>query len=70
MTMLRNYMAYWFERAVDEQKKELKDYKKKLKAQESLQIEPVPIAFEQVDLSEQIDREKSPKACVDRSLGQ
>lgn len=37
-------------RAVDDQKKELKDYKKKLKAQESLQMVPVPIALEQIDL--------------------
>jgi hypothetical protein len=29
-------MRYWYERAVDEQKKELREYKKKLKAQEAL----------------------------------
>ena len=40
-------MGYWYERAVDDQKKELKDYKKKLKAQESLQIEPVPLIIEE-----------------------
>ena len=56
-------MRYWYNRAVEEQKKELRDYKKKLKAQESLQIEPVPIALEQIDLSEQTDQDNSPVVC-------
>jgi len=40
-------MRYWYERAVDEQKKELREYKKKQKAQ----IEPVPLTIEE-DLSQ------------------
>jgi hypothetical protein len=37
-------MRFWYERAVDEQKKELREYKKKLKAQE-----------DQAQLSQQVD---------------
>jgi len=45
-------MRYWYERAVDEQKKELREYKKKQKAQNQLpQVEPVPMAIED-DLSQ------------------
>jgi hypothetical protein len=40
-------MRYWYERAVDEQKAELRQYKKKAKAQ----IEPVPLTIEK-DLSQ------------------
>ena len=39
-------MRYWYERAVDEQKKEQREYKKKLKSQEA-QIEPVPLTIEE-----------------------
>ena len=59
----QKYMAYWYERAVDVQKKEFRDYKKKLKAQESLQMVPVRTALEQIDLSEQTDQDKSPLVC-------
>ena len=46
------YMSYWYERAVDEQKKELRDYKKKAKTQIQLpHVEPVPLAIEE-DLSQ------------------
>ncbi|MEI2763277.1 MAG: hypothetical protein V9E95_13735 [Methanothrix soehngenii] len=39
-------MRYWYERAVDEQKKELREYRKKLKAQETQlpQIELIPVS--------------------------
>jgi hypothetical protein len=37
-------MRFWYEQAVEEQKKELRDYKKKAKIQ--LQIEPVPPTIE------------------------
>ena len=43
---VQKYMSYWYERAVDEHKKELRDFKKKLKAQEAIpqlpQIELIP----------------------------
>jgi len=39
-------MRFWYERAVDEQKKELKEYKKKIKDQEN-QIESVPLTIEE-----------------------
>jgi hypothetical protein len=38
-------MRYWYERAVDEQKKELREYKKRHKARNSL-VEPVPLTVE------------------------
>jgi len=40
-------MEYWYERAVDEQKAELRQYKKK-KAQEP-RVEPVPLTIEAVE---------------------
>ncbi len=40
------FMAYWYERAVDEQKKELKEYKKKVKTHRS-PIETVPLTIEE-----------------------
>jgi hypothetical protein len=41
-------MRYWYERAVDEQKKELRDYKKRTKTQTQLpQIEPVHLTIEE-----------------------
>jgi len=44
-------MAFWYERAVDEQKKELRDYKKRAKAQSpQIQVEPVSLTIEE-DLS-------------------
>jgi len=42
----QKYMAYWYERAVDEQRAELRQYKKKLKGQLP-QIEPVPLTIEE-----------------------
>ena len=48
----QKYMSYWYERAVDEQKKELRDYKKKAKTQIQLpDVEPVPLTIEE-DLSQ------------------
>ena len=39
-------MGYWYERAVDEQKAELRQYKKKAKTQIQLaQVEPVPMTI-------------------------
>ena len=40
-------MSFWYEQAVDEQRAELRQYKKKAKAQ----IEPVPMTIEE-DLSQ------------------
>ena len=54
-------MRFWYEQAVDEQKKELRDYKKKLK----VQVEPVPMTIEPIeqDLSNgQCDNPESIKA--------
>lgn len=46
----QKYMGYWYERAVDEQKAELRDYKKKEKAQIQLhQVEPVPMTIEEIE---------------------
>ena len=45
-------IAFWYEMAVDEQKKELREYKKKLNAQGVL-IEPVPLTIEEDVSSEQ-----------------
>ena len=39
-------MRFWYEEAVDEQKAELRQYKKKAKAQ-GVQIEPVPLTIEE-----------------------
>jgi len=39
-------MRFWYEQAVDEQKAELRQYKKKAKAQ-GVQIEPVPLTIEE-----------------------
>ncbi len=50
-------MRFWYEQAVDEQRAELRQYKKKLKAQEA-QIEPVPLTIEE-DLSQNL-RGQSP----------
>lgn len=45
-------MRFWYEQAVDEQKKELREYKRKSKAQTQLpQVEPVPSIIEE-DLSQ------------------
>lgn len=46
----QKYMAYWYERAVDEQKKEFRDYKNKLKGQLP-HVERVPLTIEE-DLSQ------------------
>lgn len=43
-------MRYWYERAVDEQKAEIRQYKKKIKAQHP-PVEPVPLTIEE-DLSQ------------------
>jgi hypothetical protein len=40
-------MWYWYERAVDEQKKELREFKKKAKALPP-QIEPIPLTVEDI----------------------
>jgi DNA-binding CsgD family transcriptional regulator len=57
-------MRYWYEDAVDEQKKELREYKKKAKAQDAqpplLQVEPVPLTIEVIE-------EDLPKAQSGRS---
>ena len=46
----QKYMSYWYERAVDEQKAELRQYKKKAKAQNQLpQVEPVSLTIEDVE---------------------
>jgi hypothetical protein len=46
-------MRFWYERAVDEQKKELREYKKKAKAQDAHaqlpQVEPVPLTVERIE---------------------
>jgi len=39
-------MRYWYERAVDEQKRELREYRKRQKAQH-LSVEPVPLILEE-----------------------
>ena len=40
-------MGYWYEQAVDEQKKELREYKKKTKTPTQLpEVEPVPLTIE------------------------
>lgn len=60
----QKYMGYWYERAVDEQKKELKDYKKKLKTQEVLPqlplIELIP-ALEKRDENSSQGQENGPE---------
>lgn len=43
-------MRYWYERAVDEQKPEIRQYRKKQKSLDT-QVEPVPRVIE-VDLSQ------------------
>lgn len=48
----QKYMSYWYERAVDEQKKELRKYKKRAKTQIQLPyVESVPLTIEE-DLSQ------------------
>ncbi len=46
-------MRYWYERAVDEQKKELKEFKKKTKVQEEQTqlppVEPLPMTIEEIE---------------------
>jgi hypothetical protein len=50
-------MRYWYELAVDEQKKELREYKRKMRSQTQLpQIEPVPLTIEAV--KEDISKEQ------------
>jgi len=46
-------MRFWYERAVDEQKKELREFNKKAKAQDAqlTQIEPVPLTVERIEES-------------------
>ena len=41
-------MRFWYEQAVDEQKKELREHKKRTKTQAQIQIEPVPLTIESV----------------------
>jgi hypothetical protein len=54
-------MRFWYEEAVDEQKAELRQYKKKAKAQE-VQIEPVPLTIEADHSQAQIDTQEPIKA--------
>jgi hypothetical protein len=43
-------MRFWYEQAVDEQKRELREYKKKAKTQTQLiQVEPVTITIEEIE---------------------
>ena len=43
-------MSFWYERAVDEQRAELRQYKKKAKAQiQHPQVEPVPLIIEEIE---------------------
>ncbi len=51
-------MRYWYERAVDEQKTELRAYKKKVKAHH-MPVEPVPLTIEE-DLSQDQGEEARP----------
>jgi hypothetical protein len=41
-------IRFWYEQAVDEQKKELREYKKKAKALPP-QIEPIPLTVEDIE---------------------
>ena len=41
-------IAFWYEQAVDEQKKELREFKKKTKALPP-QIEPIPLTVEDIE---------------------
>jgi DNA-binding CsgD family transcriptional regulator len=41
-------MRFWYDQAVDEQKAEIRQYKKKLKAREPPQIEPLPMTIEPI----------------------
>ena len=50
----QKHIAYWYERAVEEQKAELRQYKKKLKVQE-VQVEPVDLTIEEDPLQAQND---------------
>jgi len=46
----QKYMGYWYERAVDEQKKELRDYRKKAKSQtQHPQVELIPLTIEEIE---------------------
>jgi hypothetical protein len=45
------YMAYWYERAVDKQKRELRDYKKARTQIQLPHVEPIPMTIEE-DLSQ------------------
>jgi len=55
----QKYMGYWYERAVDEQKKELRVFKKKAKAQLP-QVELVPLITETVE--EDLSKGERPEA--------
>ena len=44
----QKYMSYWYERAVDEQRAELWQFKKKEKTQAQIQIEPMPLNIESI----------------------
>jgi hypothetical protein len=64
-------MRYWYERAVDEQKKELREYKKKEKAQEEQiqlpQIEPIPLTIDLYSSGGEDVEEDLPQAQDNRS---
>lgn len=51
-------MRFWYEQAVDEQKKELRGYKKRAKTQTQLpQMEPIPLTIEPIEASSEQERE-------------
>jgi hypothetical protein len=45
-TKMKHEMRFWYENVVDVQKRELRKYKKKLKARETPTVEPVPLTVE------------------------
>src|SRR5512136_138586 len=59
-------MKLWYEIAVDEQKKELREYRKKQKTQEAqtqlLQLDPIPLIIEEDLPHDQNDRQEPIKA--------
>jgi hypothetical protein len=52
-------MKFWYERAVDEQKKELREYKKKLKAQKDQAQLPHKVESVEAISSEQESQDKT-----------
>jgi hypothetical protein len=54
-------MRYWYEQAVDEQKAEIRQYRRRLKAQEC-QVEPVPMIIEKDIFQNRGDKPKAIEA--------